>query len=75
MEKRELITDKDGGYSYWLAAESAIDVVKKIHKDEPYFDISKYGIALITKTFTEYEPGRELEFMNIDVMYSFSQVL
>lgn len=75
MQKRELIVDKDGSYSYWLSPESAIDVVKKIHKDSPEFDISKYGIAKITKTFTEFAPGNELEYMNIDVMYSFSQVL
>lgn len=75
MEKRELVVDKDGAYSYWLSPESAIDVVKKIHKDSPSFDMSRYGIALITKTYTEFEQDRGVEFTNIDVMYTFTQVL
>ena len=75
MEKREMIIDKDGSYCFWLTKESAIDVVQKIHKDKPDFDMTKYGIALVTKTYTEYEEGRELEFTNIDVMYTFTQVL
>lgn len=75
MEKRELVTEPDGSYSYWLSADTAIDVVRKVHKEVPSLNISRYGIALITKTFTEFEPGNEMEYLNIDVMYSFSQVI
>lgn len=73
--KKELILDADGSYAYWLTKESAIDVVKKVHKDAPQLDISRYGIALITKTQTEFSEGNTLEFTNIEVECTFLQVL
>lgn len=75
MEKRQLVLDEDGTYAYWLKEEDVIEVVRKIHEERPTFDFTRYGIAYITFTYTEYEEGRELEFMNIDVMYSFSQIM
>lgn len=75
IEEKRIVSDEDGSYAYWVTEEEALDVVRKIHTDDPKFDLSKFGIAHVTKTYTEFEPGNEMEFLNIDVLYGFSQVL
>lgn len=75
IEKRSLILDEEDHYSYWPSEEDILDVVRKINKEQPNFDFSRYGVGYITFTYTEYEEGNELEFMNIDVMYKFSEVI
>lgn len=72
IQEKQLVMEEDGTYSYWEKEEDILLAVQQIREKVPTFNFDRYGIAYITFTYTEFEEGRELEYMNIDVKYHFT---